>query len=234
MSELYAKLAQRIIYSSIWEEDGDTCKVWVTLLALKDQNGVVDKNITGVARIAKLPIEKVEQAIQMFLEPDERSSSQEHDGRRIRAVPEGWLVLNHQKYQEYGWSEDKKARERMRKAAYRAGQPPPAQINPEPESKTEPAEKEVKEPDWFPSPLQLRLGALFKRRPTTKWSKAELKAFKEIGGGVSNEDLILLETYYSAAIPIKYDYRRHDLSTFLNNFNGEVDRARKYQPPSCF
>lgn len=131
MSELYAKLAQRIIYSSIWEEDGDTCKVWVTLLALKDQNGVVDKNITGVARIAKLPIEKVEQAIQMFLEPDARSSSQEHEGRRIKVVPEGWLVLNHQKYQEYGWSDDKKARERIRKAAYRASQSPPQPEPPE-------------------------------------------------------------------------------------------------------
>lgn len=125
MSEdFYAKLDQRIVYSSMWEEDGDTCKVWVTLLALKNINtGIVDKNITGIARLCKLPIEKVEAAFEKFQAPDPNSSSKELEGRRIVPVERGWRVVNHQAYMEMGWSDEKKAYERDRKAKYRAGLP---------------------------------------------------------------------------------------------------------------
>lgn len=121
MSEKYTKLAEKIVYSSMWEEDGDTCKVWVTLLALRDHvTGEVDKNITGIARLAKLPVEKVEGAMAKFRAPDLRSTSLEHEGRRIEEVEGGgWKVLNHEKYMEYGWSEDKKRYERERKARWR-------------------------------------------------------------------------------------------------------------------
>lgn len=119
--DLYAKLDQRIVYSSMWEEDGDTCKVWVTLLALKNiHTGIVDKNITGIARLCKLPIEKVEEAFKKFQSPDPNSSSKELEGRRIVQVDRGWRVVNHQQYMEMGWSEEKKEYERRRKAEYRA------------------------------------------------------------------------------------------------------------------
>lgn len=123
MNEKYAKLAQKIVYSSIWEEDGDTCKVWVTILALKDPfTGIVEQNITGIARLAKLPLEKVEEAFQKFQAPDPHSSTDEFEGRRLRRVPEGWYVLNHPRYAELGWSEDKKTYERERKAKWRQQQ----------------------------------------------------------------------------------------------------------------
>ena len=41
-------------------------------------------------------------------------------------------------------------------------------------------------------------------------------------------DIDLLERYYTAQIPDGSDYRRRDILTLLNNFNGEIDRARRW------
>lgn len=81
--------------------------------------------------------------------------------------------------------------------------------------------------EWHPDPVQIRLNALFKRKPTTRWDPKELKVYKSISP-VDDADLRLLESYYSASIPHDRDYRRRDLPTLLNNFRGEVDRARGF------
>ena len=120
MSEEYTKLAKDIVYSSVWEEDGDTCKVWITLLALKDKEGMVGANVTGISRLTKLSVKKCQSAIQKFLSPDPSSNTDQFEGRRLEKTDKGWRVLNHQKYHEYGWSEDKKKFERERKAKWRS------------------------------------------------------------------------------------------------------------------
>lgn len=138
--EQYAKLDQRIVYSSLWEEDGDTCKVWITLLALKSlKTGIVDKNMTGIARLCKLPFETVEAAMNKFMEPDPNSSSKAHEGRRIIRVEGGWLIVNHERYTALGWSEEKKAYERERKKRYREKKDREKALKEE-ESNTEPEE----------------------------------------------------------------------------------------------
>jgi hypothetical protein len=200
--------------------------MWITFLALKHiKTGVVDKNPTGIARLCNLPLEKVMKAISKFESPDPNSSSTEHEGRRLLKLETGgWLVINHERYMSLGWSDDKKAYERDRKAAYRergnikpgAGQPDDG--------------RETGNGSWSPTPLQLRLGKLFKRKETTRWDAREEKAVKSLGSPLE-DDLRLLEAYYGANIPKDQDYRRHDLITLLNNFNGEVDRARKFKPP---
>ena len=91
-------------------------------------------------------------------------------------------------------------------------------------------------PQWSPTPLQLRLNGLFNRRSGTRWDKNEIKSLKLIGE-VAEEDLKVLEAYYSASIPDDVNYRRRSLGTLLNNFAGEVDRARNFTPPKerrCF
>lgn len=80
---------------------------------------------------------------------------------------------------------------------------------------------------------QARLGAIFRRRPDTKFSKSEAKAWRDITP-ISEEDFELIERYYSAKINPDLDYRRTTLSVLLNNWNGEVDKARKYKPSTCF
>ena len=96
---------------------------------------------------------------------------------------------------------------------------------------TPPARKGVvdgKDSDLLPtSENSKRVATMFHRRLTTAWSVKEKKAFMDLGT-ISAEDMAIMEEYYGALIP-KDDYRRHDLLTCLNNWPGEVDRARKWK-----
>lgn len=84
---------------------------------------------------------------------------------------------------------------------------------------------------WEPTEPMRRLNRLFKRRDATRWDRKELKAYRQLGE-INGEDLERLERYYAARIPSEKDFRRRDLSTLLNHFRGEVDRARNYRETS--
>lgn len=71
--------------------------------------------------------------------------------------------------------------------------------------------------------FRLRIGSWFKRRPTTQWSDRELKALKLVHKlETPAEDLDLLERWYTSGDK----YLRRDPITLLNNWNGEIDRAK--------
>jgi len=96
----FALLWGKILRSSIWFEDAETRIVWITLLALKDRNGVVLSTVKGLAHTANIDdVEKVREALAKFKSPDPESSTADDDGRRIRDVSGGWQVINHEKYQ---------------------------------------------------------------------------------------------------------------------------------------
>lgn len=89
--------------------------------------------------------------------------------------------------------------------------------------------KEGKNSERIPTTDQSkRIAAIFHRRETTAWSEKEVESYKRIGTA-QPDDLTLVESYYKASLPADSDYRRHDLCTFLNNWQGEVDRARKWK-----
>jgi hypothetical protein len=69
-----------------------------------------------------------------------------------------------------------------------------------------------------------RIGEWFGRRPSTLWSVKEAEALKDVAPSV--EDLDEMEAYYTASLPADKDYRRRDVMTLLNNWTGELDRAR--------
>ena len=87
---------------------------------------------------------------------------------------------------------------------------------------------EAKKP-WEPNALQIRFNALFNRKPTTTWSDKEKRALANLGA-IPEDDMKLIESHYTREIPQAEDYRRRDLLTLLNNFNGEVDRAKRWTP----
>lgn len=90
-------------------------------------------------------------------------------------------------------------------------------------------EKEEERPgkSWSPDPDQLRINALFNRRESTQWSDKEIRAYRKLT--IDAEDLELLSRYYLATdIPDDKNIRRRDIVTLLNNWPGEVDRARDY------
>lgn len=80
--------------------------------------------------------------------------------------------------------------------------------------------------------LPRRIAALYNRRPTTAWSDKEIRAYKQVAKTsleLLEDELSLIERYYVSERKKgdKGIYRR-DLLTLLNNWNGEVDRARAW------
>lgn len=77
-----------------------------------------------------------------------------------------------------------------------------------------------------------RIATLFNRRLVTPWSGKEVKQFKALVKAKcfdSLDDLEMIERYYiSERRKGEKGIQRRDLATFLNNWNGEVDRAREW------
>lgn len=74
------------------------------------------------------------------------------------------------------------------------------------------------------SQMMERIGGWFNRRTGTIWTLAEGITLHAIEP--HPDDVDLLESYYLAEIHGELDFRRRDLATLLNNWQGEVDRAR--------
>ena len=71
--------------------------------------------------------------------------------------------------------------------------------------------------------FRLRVGALLRRRPSTKWSTVEIKKLKEVFElNTPEEDIVALEARYKSNDP----YLRKELETLLNHWNGEIDKSR--------
>lgn len=91
----YTKLFSDIVESSIWDQDSDTCKVWITLLALSDQDGYVRGSAGWLADKSRVKLESCLFALKSFAGPDHRSRTPDNDGRRIEELEDGWLILNY-------------------------------------------------------------------------------------------------------------------------------------------
>lgn len=74
------------------------------------------------------------------------------------------------------------------------------------------------------------IAKLFNRRLETHWSDKEIKAFKDgvKRGVITTEAIEEIEPYYAEQRSMPDGRHRRDLKTFLNNFGGELDRARQW------
>jgi len=97
-----------------------------------------------------------------------------------------------------------------------------------PASGDEPADEKPEQKDE----ILLRAMALFRMRPTTPLDRSQRRAWLNNWQAVASTDHIyewpLLEAYYAADIPARDDIRRRDLATLLNNWSGELTRARRW------
>jgi len=124
MTEGYTKLFNTIITSSIWSEDDKTRILWVTMLALSDFDGKVLGAIPGIANAARMSITDCEKSLDRLMSPDPYSRTPDEEGRRIRKIDGGWLIINHAKYRDNRGSRaeyfrdwrDKRAQQKRNKA----------------------------------------------------------------------------------------------------------------------
>jgi len=84
--------------------------------------------------------------------------------------------------------------------------------------------------ETVPSPIypaQVEIGQWFGRRPTTRWSEKELKAWAKVPKPIDPDDWQALRWFYTQS---GCGYLRRDILTLLNNWTGEIDRAKNFNP----
>lgn len=74
---------------------------------------------------------------------------------------------------------------------------------------------------------QTEVSSWFGRRPTTPWSEKEQKAWAKIPKPIDPDDWQALRWFYTKS---GCQYLRRDLQTLLNNWSGEIDRAKNFNP----
>lgn len=120
MSGYYTKLDSGITDSTIWQAPDTTRLVWITMLAMADQNGYVGASMPGLAGRARVSLEACIAAIHTLESPDEWSRTRENEGRRIGPAEGGWVLLNHAKYRAKQSAEDRRERSRLAMQELRA------------------------------------------------------------------------------------------------------------------
>jgi hypothetical protein len=111
----FTKLVPEIVQSSIWNESAEVRCVWIAMIATKDKDGNIRGNRLALARLANVPVESVDIALQKFQAPDPDSNNQENEGRRIESIPGGWHIISHAVYR----AKDYREHEAERKKLYR-------------------------------------------------------------------------------------------------------------------
>jgi len=112
---VYVKIFEDILDSSIWDESLATRIVWITLLIMADEEGVVRAATSGIRRRAGVSEKEVAEAVKVLSEPDLDSKDKDYGGRRIERVDGGYLVLNYRKYREIRTKKQQKDAERQRR-----------------------------------------------------------------------------------------------------------------------
>lgn len=114
---MYVKLFADLLDSSLWSEDSDTRIVWMTLLLMSDQDGMVRAAPSAIANRARVVTDVTLDALERFGSPDQESRTSDHEGRRIEKVEGGYVILNYKKYRDLKTQEEQRAavRERVRK-----------------------------------------------------------------------------------------------------------------------
>lgn len=121
----WTPLFSRLVDSSVWTEPDYVCKVFITMLALKDADQVVRYNAFALGRKCWPSDEDAEarvlDALKVLSSPDKkRLEPQPHEGRRVRKVDDGWLILNGQAYEDLMRSINRKAYKAQKQREYRA------------------------------------------------------------------------------------------------------------------
>ena len=253
---MYAKLFGRIAQSSLMEEDVEVRYCFMMLLAIADSTGDVIGTDIALARTVNLPLDTFRSCVAELMEPDKDSNSQVFEGRRIVLSENGrgYHVVNYVTYRQIKTNDEKRAymREYMqrRRKVLKTNDVTPCKVllsdvtHAEAEAEAEgDAEGYLPKPptkaggivdgkgsDRLPTSDQAkRVARIMHRRIDTAWDKKEVDAYVAIGV-IPEDDMAILEKYYASNWPPKtsVNHLRQNLVTLLNNFQGEIDRAKHF------
>ena len=82
------------------------------MIALADKDGVVDMTSQALSARTSIPLEIINEGIEILESPDSVSRTPDEDGRRIILLddnrPWGWCITNYQKYREIRTAEERR------------------------------------------------------------------------------------------------------------------------------
>jgi hypothetical protein len=120
---MFAKVFFQIFESSI-SDDYLVRHVFMDLLVLSDEEGVIDKTTKAISRITNVPVEIVEMAIAKLCAPDPHSRTPDESGARLVLIDDhrdwGWRIVNYIKYRSIRDEEARRISNRSYKREQRA------------------------------------------------------------------------------------------------------------------
>jgi len=124
----YTKLFSSILQSTVWHMKDSYRLLWISMLALADQDGIVEAAVPGLAHTARISLEDCEAGLATFMEPDPYSRTPDNEGRRIEKINGGWRLLNFELYRDRKSQEEtrRKAAERQQRRRDRMAQVTPS------------------------------------------------------------------------------------------------------------
>ena len=261
---MYAKLFSRIAQSSLMEEPIETRYTFMMLLAIADQSGDVIGTDVALARTINLPLTTFTEAVKALMEPDPHSNSQDQEGRRLVPSENGrgYRIVNYTAYRAIKTAEEKKTymREYMRARRESLKTKDVTDVNICKSALSDVTHTEAEAEAEFPltpqggnvgkstrkkkdrlakvaenSPLQIRIGSWFGRKPSNLWMMED--AHKLVSLDPDPDDLANLDHWFSQpkAEVIRvtgHDSRQTALATLLNNWQTAADRARAFKADS--
>lgn len=115
--ENFGKIYRDIYYSTI-AEDHNARLVFMDMVILSDEDGVMKLTLPAFQRTTNVPMEKIEAALELLTSPDPESTTEDYDGRRLIPAENGqrgWVVVNKKKYWSRHISPQRREQENKRK-----------------------------------------------------------------------------------------------------------------------
>jgi hypothetical protein len=232
----FVKLFSTITESSLWSESKDTRLLFVTMLAKADASGFVEASLPGLARVANLTMAETESALARLEGPDKHSKSPDYEGRRVKRMDHGWLILNYQVYRERRNEEERQAYMRDYMKRYRAesvnsrkqmlanvnhGKPPLAQAEAEAEAEAEVEEHNTKDMTQA-APADDSFLMFWEAYELKKGKPAAMKAWKRLSKADRDAAIEGIAPYRRSISDKKY--QRHP-ATYLNKRTWDDEHA---------
>jgi hypothetical protein len=133
--ESWTPLFSSIVTSTLWDESKEVRLLFVTMLGLKNKDGIVVATLSGLKRLSNLTLEETKEALKVLESPDTKTDEiQEFEGRRVEKCDRGWRILNHEKYRDLVQGIKRKAYQARWQKGYRErknGTNPPSETQQE-------------------------------------------------------------------------------------------------------
>jgi len=224
------------------------------MLVLADSDGVVDMTHEAIARVTNVPLDWVKRSIHVLESPDPKSRTPDNSGARIARLDEhrewGWVILNYDRFREIATEEQRRVRTRERVRRHREKRtisiekpkcnadvtlcnadvtPLYASVSVSTSGKGVQGKGER---NLVPQ-LKAEVGKHYGRGPDDRWGCDEEYALVEVAKRpAALEEFDTIRAYYRNGA----EYPRTQVKTLLENWPGELDKARNHKPKekSCF